>query len=183
MYTCLPLTWSLEPHTHLNIIRYMEHSLHLASKHFVEAVAPPSPTSVCKKVKAALLKAHNNRKLNFDEFDKVLSTINLEDQSDGDDLDGDYDSNFTPGDSLGKALALVKQVCHPVYIMIMPTDPVFRFGCPLKQECSSNHHAFRLGSNSLSFFFGFALDGRHFIIFLKDCCCYKRYYGEMLVLG
>lgn len=165
----------------MNVIRCMEHSLHLASKHFVEAVAPPSPTSVRKKVKAALLKAHNNGKLNLDEFDKVLSTIDLGDQSDGDgESDGDdggYDSNFTPGDSLGKALALVKQVCHPLYIMIMPTDPVFRFGCPLEQEHSSNHHAFRLGSNPSSSFFGFALNGHRFIISLKDCCCYERYYG------
>ena len=103
----------------LNAIRCMEHSLHLAAKHFVEAVAPPSPTSIHKKVKAALVKAHINGGLNLDEFDKALSEIDLEnvgDQGDGDengngDDDGDYDeSSFTPGDSLGKALALVKQV-------------------------------------------------------------------------
>ena len=99
MYTCLPLTWSLETHTHLNIIRCIEHSLHLVSKHFVEAVAPPSPTSICKKVKAALLKAHNNGKLNLDEFDKVLSTIDLGDQSDGDgDGNGDAQLDRRKGD-------------------------------------------------------------------------------------
>ena len=87
----------------------MEHSLHIASKHFVEAVAPASPTSICKKVKAALAKARDNGKLNLDEFNKALTSINAGDQANNNDGD-DSDSDFTPGDSLRKALALVKQV-------------------------------------------------------------------------
>jgi hypothetical protein len=31
---------------HRNVIRCMEHVLHVASKHFVEAVAPVSPTAI-----------------------------------------------------------------------------------------------------------------------------------------
>ena len=83
----------------------MEHSLHIALKHFVEAVALVSPTSICKKVKVALVKAHNDGELDLDEFDKPLSMIDLEngDQGDGDgDGDGDRDNgdgdNFMPGD-------------------------------------------------------------------------------------
>ena len=160
----------------------MEHSLHVASKHFVEAVAPASPTSICKKVKAALVKARNNGELNLDEFDEALSSIDLEnvgDQNDGDgdeDDDGndDDDSDFTPGDSLGKALALVKQVQYPLCI-VMPTNPVSRFGCPPRREHFSNHHALKLGSNPSSFFSGSAPDGHHFISFLIGCCLYERY--------
>ena len=60
----------------------MEHSLHLAAKHFIEAIVPTSHMS------------------NKDIFE------------------GDNDSNdddkpeFASGDSLGKVLALVKQVWH-----------------------------------------------------------------------
>jgi hypothetical protein len=91
----------------------MEHSLHIASKHFVEAVAPASPTSICKKIKAALTKARDNGELNLDEFNKALTSINAGDQAnnnDDDSDDGNGDGNFMPGDSLGKALALMKQV-------------------------------------------------------------------------
>jgi hypothetical protein len=167
----------------------MEHSLHIASKHFVEAMAPVSPISIRKKVKAALVMARNNGELDLDEFDKALSAIDLEnvgDQGDGDSdgdgngdgdgADGD-DDDFTPGDSLGKALALVKQVQYYPLCIITPTNPVFRSGCPPRQEHFSNHHAFRLGSNPSSFFSGSAPDGRRSIIFLIDCCRYERYCG------
>jgi hypothetical protein len=63
--------------------RCMEHSLHIAAKHFVETVAPTSSTSI-----------RQNAGTGSDESD-----------SESDDLD-----DFTAGDSLGKALALVKQV-------------------------------------------------------------------------
>jgi hypothetical protein len=61
----------------------MEHSLHIAAKHFVETVAPTSSTSI-----------RQNAGTGSDKSD-----------SESDDLD-----DFTAGDSLGKALALVKQV-------------------------------------------------------------------------
>jgi len=96
----------------------MEYSLYIVSKHFVEAVASALLTSIREKVKVALVKAHNNGKLNFDEFDEALSLIDLENIGDQNNGDGGRDSNdddndnsdFTPGDSLGKALALVKQL-------------------------------------------------------------------------
>jgi hypothetical protein len=88
----------------------MEHSVHIASKHFVEAVAPASPSTVRKKVKAASKQA---------SYDVELAELGIDDWEDGDrrnEEDGDVtdepddDSDFTAGDVLGKALALVKQV-------------------------------------------------------------------------
>jgi hypothetical protein len=58
----------------------MEHSLHIACKHFVEAIAPASPAAIRRKVQ----------------------------DNEGDDTDTDVE--FSSGDALGKALALVKQV-------------------------------------------------------------------------
>ena len=73
----------------------MEHSLHIACKHFVEAVAPVSPSAICKKMKMAL----KHPILDFDdmEYNSEADEDNSEDE-------------YTSGDALGKALALVKQV-------------------------------------------------------------------------
>jgi len=102
----------------------MEHSLHIAAKHFVEAVAPASPTSLRKKVKAALQKAQADGDLGLGELDAVLAGVNLTqefasmDDEDTALLDTDSDSeseDFRSGDSLGKALALVKQACSSIH--------------------------------------------------------------------
>jgi hypothetical protein len=66
----------------------MEHSLHLAAKHFVQTIAP-----------------HSSRKADnpgTDTEDDHVSDNGEDDDDDGDDVDA--------GDSLGKAIALVKQV-------------------------------------------------------------------------
>ena len=64
----------------------MEHSVHVACKHFVEVVAPARPTN----------------------------KVNDWEDEDGDEEDGDItdeaDEGFTASDALGKALALMKQV-------------------------------------------------------------------------
>jgi hypothetical protein len=72
----------------------MEHLLHLAAKHFVEAVVPAPCASIKKKAKLnkAQDEAHEG-----------------DDTSDSEDDNKDEDE-FTSGDSLGKALALVEQV-------------------------------------------------------------------------
>ncbi|KAG6806576.1 hypothetical protein H0H92_010774, partial [Tricholoma furcatifolium] len=93
--------WTAEEHD----ILCMEHSLHLAAKHFVEAVAPASPKSLRKKIEAALSRARELGALDLDELDKALSQFNLDALDDMNEED-----DFTPGDSLGKALALVKQI-------------------------------------------------------------------------
>jgi hypothetical protein len=64
----------------------MEHSLHIACKHFVEAIAPASPAAVHKKVNSGGNGDGNNSE------------------------DDDTDVEFSSGDALGKALALMKQV-------------------------------------------------------------------------
>lgn len=66
------------------VARCMEHALHIACKHFVEAVAPTSPAAI------------RNTAYGVDSDDDGSS---------------DADLDFSPGDALGKALALVKQVC------------------------------------------------------------------------
>ena len=72
----------------------MEHSLHLAAKHFVQAVAPH-----CKKRGASAT--------GLDGEDDGDNGDNEDDNEDDDDDDKVIDT----GDSLGKAIALVKQVC------------------------------------------------------------------------
>jgi hypothetical protein len=70
----------------------MEHSLHLAAKHFVQTIAPH----------------HKKRGTSgADEGDSA---------SDGED-DGD-DVAIDAGDSLGKAIALVKQVSYSITLLI-----------------------------------------------------------------
>ena len=76
----------------------MEHSLHLAAKHFVQAVAPH-----CKKRGASATDSDGED--NGDNGDD-------EDGNEDDDDDDDDDEVIDAGDSLGKAIALVKQVCY-----------------------------------------------------------------------
>ena len=66
----------------------MEHAIHIACKHFVEAVSPTSPRKFKGKANAANQPSDG-------------PSANEEESS---------DDEFTPGDALGKALALVKQV-------------------------------------------------------------------------
>ena len=68
----------------------MEHSLHLAAKHFVQTIAPRSS----KKCGAPGGEDESNP------------------ASDGDDDDDNDDGAVDAGNSLGKAIALVKQVCE-----------------------------------------------------------------------
>ena len=83
----------------------MEHSVHIASKHFVEAVTPAFPSTVRKKVKAALKQARASHDAELAD----LGINNWEDEEEDSDIT-DEDLDFTAGDVLGKALMLVKQV-------------------------------------------------------------------------
>jgi hypothetical protein len=60
----------------------MEHLLHLAAGHFISVIRPMAATEIIKKVKGAIRKGDND----------------------------DEDAKFNVADTLGKALALVKQV-------------------------------------------------------------------------
>jgi hypothetical protein len=94
----------------------MEHSLHIACKHFVEIIAPASPATIRKKVHVAIKTARGtNRDLDLDK----LATLDLKNAEELGDLDSNSDDEveFTHGDALGKALALVKQVGVHIYAL------------------------------------------------------------------
>jgi hypothetical protein len=99
--------------------RCMEHSLHLAAKHFVQAVAPSSPRTVTRKVKKAFDRATKNGDLDLDSLDRELVGFSFDDGDDeSEDSDDDDVSGFDVGDSLGKALALVNQVYYFIFLSI-----------------------------------------------------------------
>ena len=72
----------------------MEHSIDLAACHFVQEVSPSSTSKLLKKIKKAFVGADiSDTDIDLDELDSHLAGF-----------------NFTIADSIGKALALVKQV-------------------------------------------------------------------------
>jgi hypothetical protein len=88
----------------------MEHSLHLAAKHFVQTVAP------------------RFKKRGASAPDSGGEDDNDHDDHNGDDNDGDdnddnnnNDDDINAGDSLGKAITLVKQVCSYIALSISRT--------------------------------------------------------------
>ncbi|KAF8981567.1 hypothetical protein BDQ17DRAFT_1337289 [Cyathus striatus] len=106
-------TSSLHMHiARLAIIGCMEHALHLAAKHFIETIAPTTSTSISKKVRAVLKKSSHRGELDLEELDHELAEINL-DESEAAEVDSESDNedfSFCAGNSLEKALALVKQI-------------------------------------------------------------------------
>lgn len=90
----------------------MEHSIDLSAKHFVNAVAPSSTRKLLKKIKHAFEGVEGvelNNDLDLDALDARLAECDLDDlEEDEDEGSGE---TFEMGDSIGKALALVKQAC------------------------------------------------------------------------
>jgi len=81
----------------------MEHSIHLGAGHFIAGIAPPSQTQLVKKLRQCQT-IHTN-----DSDDYQMPS---EDEgSDRGDEEGD-EEEFDVGNAIGKALALVQQVCH-----------------------------------------------------------------------
>ena len=100
----------MSPYLHSNLkLRCMEHSLHLAAKHFVQTITPAS-----------------SKKHASDTDSEGGAASDGEADGDGDDDDQGFDS----GDSLAKAIALDKQVSCPVFYQriycintyLLPTD-------------------------------------------------------------
>ena len=86
----------------------MEHALHLAAKHFVEGVAPPSASQVLQKVKGAMANAtENGAQLDMDALNSEIKDIEAEL---GDEVEDKEDDDYDVADTIGKALALVAQV-------------------------------------------------------------------------
>jgi hypothetical protein len=89
----------------------MEHSVHLATGKFIEGMSPASGKKIITKIRNAIKKAKNDQDtLDLDELDTELAHLNLDDVNDPADNDSDDNDNFTPGDIVGKALALVRQI-------------------------------------------------------------------------
>ena len=79
----------------------MEHAVHLGAGHFIRVVSPTSTRTLIKKVKKAF------RNAGLDDDDINLDTLGDDDDNDD---EGSSDGTFSIGDTIGKSLALVKQV-------------------------------------------------------------------------
>ena len=96
------------------VYRCMEHAIHLGAGHFIKTVSPTSTPALLKKIKRAFRQAQlHDETVDLDALDAGLSGFGEEgaDESDEDvEADDDESSEFGVGDTIGKALALVKQV-------------------------------------------------------------------------
>jgi hypothetical protein len=97
------------------ISRCMEHAIHLGTGHFIQMVSPTSAHALVKKFKKALRKA--NIDIENIDFDAMEDLGGDNDDDDDDDDDEDAASEISVGDTIGKALALVKQVSTIVQSM------------------------------------------------------------------
>ena len=100
----------------------MEHTIHLASKAFIEEICP-TPSRYKKKVsKASTTTDNSDDDDEFEDDDELLddeeawlaSLVNDAPALEGEAVDEDME--FEPGDLLGKVLALVNQVQY--YLLI-----------------------------------------------------------------
>lgn len=97
----------------------MEHAIHLGAGHFIQVVSPTSARILVKKIKKAFrdgeLDVVDDDSINFDALEADLGGGGCNDDNDNDNDkddkdDGDAAADFTVGDTIGKTLALVKQV-------------------------------------------------------------------------
>jgi len=93
----------------------MEHSIDLSACHFIKEVAPSSTSKLLKKIKQAFKDADLDETVDLDTLDSHLSGFNFDEPEDStndgeDNLWEDKFDQFDVADSIGKALALVKQV-------------------------------------------------------------------------
>ena len=99
----------------------MEHSVDLSAHHFIQEVSPSTARKLIAKIKAAFQDADlDSENLDLDDLNTRLADF------DGEDLDNGADNGRSDeskadnhcvildiADSVGKALAPVKQVRHP----------------------------------------------------------------------
>lgn len=87
----------------------MEHTLHLAAKHFVEGVNPTPARRLLSKVKKHLAAVSGDEAaFDLEELEREIAELDAE----GDGAE-DADADFDVADTIGKALALVTQVYKP----------------------------------------------------------------------
>lgn len=137
----------------------MEHSLHLAAKHFVQTIVP-----------------HHQKKgtTAADSEDDSASDGGEDDDHDGEAVDA--------GDSLGKAIALVKQVSHAMASLISCANTCYRFVSCHKLGHSSVRPAIMLGSPRWSYYCGFVRAGDRYLASLSVLSNSKRYIFVFLNL-
>ena len=91
----------------------MEHSIDLAACHFIQDVSPSWTQKIVKKLKYTLKDVAIDDAVDLDALDAHLIAGGF-DSYEGSEGEGDGDkeifNNFDIADSVGKALALVKQV-------------------------------------------------------------------------
>lgn len=95
---------------YLQMCSCMEHAVHLAAGHFIRAVAPTSTSKLIKKMKTAVKNASVAGEVDLDLLDAELSRNNRDEgdeEGDEDEEEGEEELS----DTIGKALALVKQAC------------------------------------------------------------------------
>ena len=95
-------------------LRCMEHAIHVGAGHFIQVVSPTSARVLVTKIKKAFRDAQlDDDNIDFDALEADLGGDNDDndnaDANDNEDAD-DEAADFTIGDTIGKSLALVKQV-------------------------------------------------------------------------
>jgi hypothetical protein len=91
--------------------RCMEYTINLAAGSFITTVFPTSAHKLLKKIKAAFKCAElEGKDVDLDALEADLKEMDDEGEGDGGDNQEDEDEKFGVGDTIGKALALVKQV-------------------------------------------------------------------------
>ena len=104
----------------------MEHAVHLGAGHFIKVVSPTSAHTLVKKIRKAFRNAQlDDDNIDFDALEADLGG-NDDDEQDEDDTNNANDkaddeaaADFTVGDTIGKSLALVKQVSMFQYMQII----------------------------------------------------------------
>jgi hypothetical protein len=87
----------------------MEHSVHLAAGKVVEGVSLTSHAKLVTKLRNAI--KHTRNEDDETDLDKLNLKLANMDLNQGDTDDSDDEEEIDAGDAVGKALALVKQVC------------------------------------------------------------------------
>jgi hypothetical protein len=96
----------------------MEHTLHLAAQHFMSASAPAPGQAILQRVHDVLNRSLSEAEaFNPDTLDEELREMGFDPDSENDPIpDGEEVAvPFKATDTIGKAMALIKQVCHAVY--------------------------------------------------------------------
>src|SRR4051794_36277035 len=133
----------------------MEHAIHLGARHFISHVAPTAYSTTIKKVQAVLKKARIDDEYHSPDLDElnveIAAMLDDGDNNDNHDLN---DDGFDIADTIGKALALIKQVCHLQYFKQHPNMYLRSASLP-KPVHSSNNAAERYRPQISSSFSGY----------------------------